>query len=91
MKAPTLQSFLEECRAAKTSEALGGVIAQIECRREALRVDRDGLARSLEGAIVAGRAPGKVHTAIAQMDQDLMTLEAAQAGFGQKQADALSA
>jgi hypothetical protein len=43
MKAPTLQSFLEECRAAKTSEALGGVIAQIECRREAL-TRRSGMA-----------------------------------------------
>ena len=29
----------------------------------------------------------QIHTAIAQLDQDLMTLEAAHAGFSQKQAD----
>ena len=43
----------------------------------------------LQEAIVAGRDPGKIHTAIAQLDQELMTLEAARAGFSQKRADAL--
>jgi hypothetical protein len=87
MKAPTLQSFLEECRAAKTSDEIGLVVDQIETKIGALRAERAKLEGQLQEAVVAGRDAGKIHTAIAQADQDLMTLEAARAGFSQKQAD----
>jgi hypothetical protein len=50
-----------------------------------MRGDRDGLARLLEDAMVAGRDPAKIHLAIAQADKDLMELEAAQKGFTEKQ------
>jgi hypothetical protein len=89
MKAPTLHSFLEECRAAKTSDEIGLVVDQIEQKISTMRADRSKFDGQLQEAIVGGRDPGKVHTAIAQLDQDLMTLEAARAGFSQKQADAL--
>jgi hypothetical protein len=83
----TLQSFLEECRAAKTSDEIGAVVGQIEQRIAGMRAERSKFDGQLQEAIVAGRDPGKIHTAIAQADQDLMTLEAARAGFSQKQAD----
>lgn len=85
MKASTLQSFLEECRAAKTSDEIGAVVEQIEQRIATMRATRASVEGQLQEAIVAGRDPGKIHTAIAQMDQDLMTLEAARGGFSQKQ------
>jgi hypothetical protein len=88
MKAPTLHSFLEECRAAKTSNEIGLVVDQIETKIGTMRAERAKSDGQLQEAIVAGRDPGKIHTAIAQLDQDLMTLEAARSGFSQKQADA---
>lgn len=87
MKVPTLHSFLEECRAAKASDEIGLVVDQIEQKIGTMRADRSKMDGQLQEAIVAGRDPGKIHTAIAQLDQDLMTLEAARAGFSQKQAD----
>jgi len=88
MKSASLQSFFEECRAAETSDAIGQVVDQIEQKIATMRAERAGMEGQLQEAIVAGRDPGKIHTAIAQLDQDLMTLEAARAGFSQKQADA---
>jgi hypothetical protein len=88
MKAPTLHSFLEDCRAAKTSDEIAIVVEQIEQKIGTMRADRSKMDGQLQEAIVAGRDPGKIHTVIAQLDQDLMTLEAARAGFSQKQADA---
>lgn len=87
MKATTLHSFLEECRAANTSEAIGAVVDQIETMIAASTGERAKLDGQLGEAVVAGRDPGKIHTAIAQLNQDVMTLEAARAGFSQKQAD----
>jgi hypothetical protein len=85
-KAPTLQTFLEECRAAKTSGEIGTVLDQIEHKIGAMRAERSRFDGQLQETIVAGRDPGKIHTAVAQLDQDLMTLQAALAGFSQKQA-----
>jgi hypothetical protein len=87
MKATTLHSFLEDCRAATTSDEIGLVVDQIEQKIGTMRAERSKFDGQLQEAIVAGRDPGKIHTAIAQADQDLMTLEAALAGFGQKRAD----
>jgi hypothetical protein len=89
MKATTLQSFLEECRAASTSDAIGAVVDQIETMIAASAGERAKLDGQLGEAVVAGRDPGKIHTAIAQLNQDVMTLEAARAGFSQKQVDVL--
>lgn len=89
MKASTLHSFLEECRAAITSDAIGAVVDQIETMIAASTGERAKLDGQLGEAVVAGRDPGKIHTAIAQLNQDVMTLEAARSGFSQKQADAL--
>jgi hypothetical protein len=86
MKASTLQSFLDECRAAKTSDEIALVVDQIEHKIGSMRAERSKLEGQLQEAIVAGRDPGKIHTAIAQMDQDLVTLQAAMSGFSQKQA-----
>jgi hypothetical protein len=91
MKAPNLHGFLEECRAANTSDEIGGMIDLIESRIATMRAARGGMEGQLQDVILAGRDPGKIHTAIAQLDQDLMTLEAAQAGFSQKQTDARKA
>jgi hypothetical protein len=88
MKANTLHSFLEECRAAKTSGEIGQAVERIETKIGAVRADRTKFDGQLQEAIVAGSDPGKIHTAIAQVDQDLMTLEAARAGFSQRQEDA---
>lgn len=87
MKAPPMDTFLDDCREAKTSDEIGGVVEQIEQRIATMRAARAGVEGQLQEAIVAGRDPGKIHTAIAQMDQDLMTLEAARGGFSQKQED----
>ena len=89
MKAPTLHGFLEECRAANTSDEIGGAVEQIEQKIGTMRAERAGIEGQLQEAIVAGRDPGSTATAIAQLDQDLITLEAARAGgFSQKQEDA---
>ena len=40
MKAPTLNAFLEECRAATTSAEIGAVVDQIEARAGAVRAER---------------------------------------------------
>jgi hypothetical protein len=86
-KAPTLQSFLEDCRAAKTSGEIGTVLDQIEHKIGTMRAERSKFDGQLQEAIVAGRDPGKIHTSVAQLDQDLMTLQAALGGFSQRQAD----
>ena len=91
MKAATLHSFLEDCRAAKTSDDIGAVVDQIESKIGTTRAERSKFDGQLQEAIVGGRDPGKIHTAIAQLDQDLMTLEAARSGFSQKQTDARKA
>ena len=52
-----------------------------------MRAERATFEGQLQEAIVAGRDPGKIHTAIAQTD--LMTLQAALAGFSQRRADVL--
>ena len=75
----TLQAFLEECRAAGSSDEIGLVVDQIESKTGTMRAERAKMEGQLQEAIVAGRDPGKVYTAIAQADQDLMTLEAARA------------
>ena len=87
MKATALQSFLDECRAADTSDAIGEVIDQIEQKIGTMHADRAKLDGQLQEVIVAGRDSARIYTAIAQLDQDVMTLEAARAGFSQKQAD----
>lgn len=87
MKATTLQAFLDECRSADTSAAIGDVVDQIEAKIGTMRAERAKFDGQLQEAIVAGRDPSKIYTAIAQLDQDVMTLEAARAGFSQKQAD----
>ena len=61
--------------------------SQIESKTGTMPARRAKMEGQLQEAIVAGRDPGKVYTAIAQADQDLMTLEAARAGFSQKQAE----
>jgi hypothetical protein len=86
MKNP-LNTFLEECRAAKTSGEIGTVLDQIEHKIGAMHAERATFEGQLQEAIVGGRDPGKIHSAIAQTDQDLMTLQAALAGFSQRQAD----
>jgi short subunit dehydrogenase-like uncharacterized protein len=53
----------------------------------ATRAERAGMDGQLQEAIVAGRDSGKIRTVIAQLDQDLLTLEAARSGFSQKQDD----
>jgi hypothetical protein len=52
-----------------------------------LPAGRAKLDGQLQETIVGARDPGRIYTAIAQLDQDVMTLEAARAGFSQKQAD----
>lgn len=91
MKAVTLHSFLEDCRAAKTSDEIGLVVDQIETKIGAVQAERSKLDGQLGEAVVSGRDPGKIHTAMAQLDQDLTTLKAARAGFSQKQTDARKA
>lgn len=87
MKPTVLEEFLTECRAASTSVAIGQVVDQIEQKIGAVHADRAKLDGQLQEAIIAGRDPGKIHTAIAQLDQDVMTLEAARSGFSRKQSD----
>jgi len=87
MKATALDEFLTECRAASTSAAISQVVDQIEQKIGAVHADRAKLDGQLQEAIIAGRDAGKIHSAIAQLDQDVMTLEAARAGFSRKQAD----
>lgn len=88
-KATSLHSFLDECRAAKTSDEIGLVVDQIEAKIATMRVERSKFDGQLQEAIVAGRDVGKIHTTIAQTDQDLMTLQAAVAGCSQRRVDVL--
>lgn len=85
----SLDSFLEECRAAKTSDEIGGVVDRIETMIGTVQAERSKLDGQLGEAVVGGVDPGKIHTAMAQLNQDVMTLEAARAGFSQKRADVL--
>jgi hypothetical protein len=60
MKAATLHSFLEDCRAAKTSETIGAAVDQIETMIGAVRAERSKLDGQLGEAVVSGRDPGKI-------------------------------
>jgi hypothetical protein len=87
MKPNALQTFLDDCRKVQTSDELGDVLKQIEAKITAARGDWAKLDGQLQEAIVAGRDASKIHAAIAQTDQDTMTLEAALADFSQRQSD----
>lgn len=84
MKANALNSLLEECRASRTSDDLGTAVRKVDEMAASVRAERAKLEGQLQDAILAGKDTSKIHSAIADLGQQLMDLEAAQGGFSQR-------
>ncbi|MCA1467223.1 hypothetical protein I6F09_04890 [Bradyrhizobium sp. IC3195] len=84
MKANALNSLLEECRSSKTSDDLGTAVRKVDEMAASVRAERAKLDGQLQETILAGRDTGKIHGTIADLDQQLRDLEAAQTGFSQR-------
>lgn len=84
MKSSILNALLDECRASTASKVLQGAVDKVAAAIGTVRADRAKLEGQLQDAILAGKDTGKVHAAIAELDQQLMDLEAAQTGFSQR-------
>ncbi|UQD69568.1 hypothetical protein JEY40_26570 [Bradyrhizobium japonicum] len=84
MKTSALNSLLDECRASKSSEVLAAAVDRVAAAIGGVRAERAKLDGQLQDAIVGGGDTGKVHAAIAGLDQQLKDLEAAETGFTQR-------
>lgn len=84
MKTTALNALLDECRGARTSDDLAAAVGKVEAMAATVRAERAKLEGRLQDVILAGKDTGKVHTAIADLDQQLRDLEAAQTGFSQR-------
>lgn len=87
MKTTALNTLIDECRGARTSDELASGVAKVEAMAASIRADRAKLDGQLREAVVAGRDTGKVHAAIADLGQQLKDLEAAQTGFSQRRGE----
>ena len=87
MKATNITTVLDEARAASTAAELDAAISKIEAARDEARGRRDQAEVELQAAIVAGRDTAKIQAAIAQAGTDVMTYEAAIAGFSHRRGD----
>lgn len=84
MKTSMLNALLDECRASKSSDVLAAAVDKVATAIVTVRAERAKLDGQLQDAIVGGGDTGKVHTAIAGLDQQLKDLEAAETGFTQR-------
>lgn len=84
MKISALNALLDECRGARTSDELAAAVGKVDAIAATVRAERAKLDGQLREAILGGRDTGKIHTTIADLDQQLRDLEAAQTGFSQR-------
>lgn len=84
MKTAALNALLEECRGARTSDELSTAVGKVEAIAATVTAERAKLDGQLQEAILGGRDTGKIHTALAELDQQLKDLEAARTGFSQR-------
>lgn len=84
MKTTALNTLINECRDARTSDELASGVAKVEAMAASIRADRAKLDGQLQDTILANKDTGKVHAAIADLGQQLMDLEAAQTCFSQR-------
>lgn len=88
MKANPINALLDECRNGRSSDEHRRSVERIEQKIISLQDERATFSGQLQEAIADGSDAGKLHTALAQINENLANLEAAREVFSRRQEEA---
>jgi hypothetical protein len=88
MKANPINALLDECRAGKASDDHKRSVERIDQKILSLQDERAMFSVQLQETIADGSDAGKLHTVLAQINENLANLEAARAVFSRRQEEA---